>query len=176
MGNVRRDVKAAVAGIALVAMLAGCGGGAREGRTAPPFQLEDAKGTNVKLADLRDHAVLVAFWAPWAGPCRLSLPQWNRLHRKYVKQGLAVVAITVLDDAHAAPKALKEAGVSFTALTGTDAVMKAYLGRKEITLPVLFILNGRGRIVRRIAGFQRAEDLEPDVARALATCPKSGGN
>ncbi|MEK7474539.1 MAG: TlpA disulfide reductase family protein [Candidatus Coatesbacteria bacterium] len=163
--------------LAVALATAGCGGGAREGRKAPAFQLPDQKGATVKLADFRDRAVLLAFWTPWAGPCRMSLPQWGRLQRKYGKQGLAVVAITVFDDAHAAEKMLKENAASFPALTGDEAVIKAYLGRKEITLPVVFILDGRGRVVRRIAGFQRAEDLEPEVGRALATLQaKSGGS
>jgi peroxiredoxin len=161
--------------VAVALATAGCGGGAREGHKAPAFQLPDQKGVVVKLSDFRDRAVLLAFWTPWAGPCRMSLPQWGRLHRRYAKQGLAVVAVTVFDDAHAAAKMLRENSASYPALTGDDAVIKAYLGGKEITLPVVFILDGRGRVVRRIAGFQRAEDLEPEVGRALATCPKSGG-
>jgi ABC-type nitrate/sulfonate/bicarbonate transport system substrate-binding protein len=106
----------------------------------------------------------------------MSLSQWGKLNRRFAKQGLAVVAVTVFDDARVSAKVLKENGASFAALTGDDSVIKAYLGRKEIKLPVIFILDGRGRVVRRVDGFQRAEDLEPDVARALATLPGSGGS
>jgi peroxiredoxin len=143
---------------------------------APGFELPDQKGNLQKLSDFRGRAVLLAFWAPWAGPCRLSLPQWGRMSKKYAKQGLAVVIVTLFDDAGQAVKVLKESGVSFPALTGTDAVTKTWFGRSEIVLPVVFLLDGRGRVVRRIAGFQRAEDLEPVIEKALATVSPPAGS
>ena len=42
--------------------------------------------------DTLGKVVLVDFWALWCGPCVASLPQIDELHRKYVNDGLVVVA------------------------------------------------------------------------------------
>lgn len=48
----------------------------------------------VKLADLRGRVVLLDFWATWCGPCRVTIPKLNALHRKYKERGLVIIGLT----------------------------------------------------------------------------------
>lgn len=48
----------------------------------------------VKLSDLRGQVVLLDFWATWCGPCRATLPRFEKFYEQYKDKGLVVIGLT----------------------------------------------------------------------------------
>jgi thiol-disulfide isomerase/thioredoxin len=72
---------------------------------ALPFQHPD--DTSGSLSDFRGHYTVVHFWASWCGPCKEHLPALRQLQARFGISGLAVLGVSLDDDAAAWQSSLK---------------------------------------------------------------------
>ncbi len=67
------------------------------GAAAPAPELEKAEWIGrepTTLAKLQGEVVLLDFWAPWCGPCRVTFPLLQRWHETYKSKGLVILGLT----------------------------------------------------------------------------------
>ena len=82
--------------------------------TMPPdFNGRTADGSDLSLASLKGKVVLLNFWATWCLECRPEMPAFERLHREFSAQGLAVVGINAREETSTIRKYAKELGLTF---------------------------------------------------------------
>jgi len=141
---------------------------------APDFTLRTVQGDIFNLSDYKGKVILLNFWGTWCGPCRREIPDFNKLHDKYQKDGLEIVGITITsgspDNIY---NFMKEWDIEYTVLTDIEDSetqrVTAYYGRaigQPITgLPTTLIIDRDGYIVKGYIGPRNEEifyqDLKP---------------
>jgi len=138
------------------------------GVAAPDFELTSLDGKRVKLSDYRGKAVLLNFWATWCGPCKVEMPWFVDLQKRYGNDGLVVLGVA-MDDTEA-PKIAQFAsdmGVNYPVLLGTDKVSEEY-GNVEF-LPTSFYIDRDGKFVGKGVGLLDRKEVEANVQKALAS-------
>jgi peroxiredoxin len=137
-----------------------------QGVPAPDFTLTSLDGREVKLSDFRGKAVLLNFWATWCPPCKVEMPWFEDLQRRYGGDGLVVIGVA-MDDTEPATiaKFASDLGVNYPVLLGTDKVSDDY-GDVQY-LPTTFYIGRDGTIVDKMTGLLERKDIEAAVKKAL---------
>jgi peroxiredoxin len=137
-----------------------------QGQPAPDFSLTEVDGKTVKLSDFHGKAVLLNFWATWCEPCKIEMPWFVDLQKKYGPQGLQVIGVA-MDDA--SPKEIGEfaqkMSVNYPVLVGKDAVGDQYGGIPY--LPSTFYISRDGKVVDRVYGLVSRSEIENNIQKAL---------
>jgi peroxiredoxin len=138
------------------------------GVRAPDFELKSLDGKQVKLSDFRGKAVLLNFWATWCSPCKVEMPWFVDLQKKYFNDGLVILGIAMDDtDTPKIAQFASEMGVNYPVLLGTDKVSEEY-GNVEF-LPTSFYIDREGRIVGKGTGLLDRSEVEQNVQKALTS-------
>src|SRR5262245_15092592 len=59
--------------------------------------LKDMNGSDVTLSTLAGKVIVLNFWATWCGPCKVEIPGFVDLYKKYRNRGVAIVGVSVDD-------------------------------------------------------------------------------
>jgi peroxiredoxin len=138
------------------------------GLRAPDFELTSLDGKRVKLSDYRGKAVLLNFWATWCSPCKVEMPWFVDLQKKYGADGLVVVGVAMDDtDTPKIAQFASEMGVNYPVLLGTDKVSEDY-GNVQY-LPTTFYIDREGKIIGKGTGLLGRDEVEQSVQKALAS-------
>ncbi len=151
-----------------LALLSGCAPAkdATSGPLAPALTFKDLAGKEVSLAALKGKVVVVDFWATWCGPCRLEIPGYIELQKKYGKDGLVIIGVSLDTMNPAYVKKFVEANaMNYTVVMGDSSAVDAFGGFDGI--PTTFLINREGRIVHRKTGFMDHAEYEALVKKTL---------
>lgn len=140
--------------VALVLLVVGAVQGWRgrdlvaDGTPAPDLALRDLQGNLHRLSDYRGRPVMLHFWATWCGVCRQEFGALNAVEAARGDALLLAVAEDG-DDGAALRSFVKERGLTYPVLRGSDSVSREW----GITVfPTSFYLDREGRIVTHQMG------------------------
>ena len=140
----------------------------KRGQPAPAFKAFSIKGQPLSADGLAGSVVILDFWATWCPPCRESIPHLAELHRKYGKQGLVIIGMSMDEggertvkqyaEQHKIPYPVVMAGSKI----GSDYGIRA--------LPALYIIDRNGLVREQVMGFsnQAGMVIENLVKKLLA--------
>jgi thiol-disulfide isomerase/thioredoxin len=138
---------------------------------APDFALKSLEGKTVHLTDFRGKAVLLNFWATWCEPCKIEMPWFVELQKRYGPEGFQVLGVA-MDDA--SEKEIgdfaRKMGVNYPVLIGKESVGDAYGGVPY--LPLSFFIDRNGKVLSKVPGLKSRSDIEDNVKKALGQGPQ----
>ena len=133
---------------------------------APAWKLHDLNGNVVSLDDFKGKVVVLDFWATWCPPCREEIPGYVDLYRKYGKDRLVIVGVS-MDEA--GPKVVQEFvkkfGVNYPVVMADDAIQSAYGGLEAI--PTTFLIDQKGQIRDKKVGAEPTDEYEKKIKALL---------
>lgn len=136
-------------------------------KAAPAFELKDADGKAVKLADYNGKVVLLNFWATWCGPCKVEIPWFIDFETQYKDKGFAVVGVAMDEEGWDIIKPyIQQKKVNYRVLLGTDQVAQMYGGVES--LPTTFILDREGKIATVHVGLVSKSEYQNDINQLLS--------
>ena len=155
----------------------------------PNIEFSDLTGQTFQLKDFLGTATVLNFWATWCGPCRIEMPELQKLYNELGGKGLVVLAVNV--DFAADPRAagfgqalevLRPHIQTFLARTGVTLPVYLVGGRTQAELgvdriPFSVLLDREGGVVRVYPGYspESMKDLREQVLGVLSEKAKQGG-
>jgi cytochrome c biogenesis protein CcmG/thiol:disulfide interchange protein DsbE len=156
--------------VTLVALvIAGCSkGDSGQGLSggAPDFTLPAVDGSMVSMSDYKGKVVLVDFWATWCPPCQEMIPILSKLHKRYSKEGLVILGVSLdRDGLGELGTFVHENMIQYKVVMGDNRISNAFGGVSSI--PTLYIVDREGRLVRKLTGYHTYGQLEEQVKKYL---------
>lgn len=169
-------MKTRIVAVSLVALLMGLVVAAAENRPAfPQVSLTDLDGRVVQVKDFQGAVVLLNFWATWCGPCRVELPELQKLSGELGGKGLVILAVAVDTPKEKVRPFMERLGITLPVFLA-DARTQQMLGIDRI--PFSILLDREGKVAQVYAGYSAGviEDIRRRTEAMVATpAGKQGG-
>ena len=131
---------------------------------APPFELPDLAGRNVRLEDFEGKVVLLDLWATWCTPCLEGIPFYNELLGKYEDDGLAIIGVAVQSDFDAIQPIIDRYEIEYPILVGNKDIESDY---RLLGFPTAFLIDRNGAIRHKLFGTRQVETAEDEIRELL---------
>jgi thiol-disulfide isomerase/thioredoxin len=151
-----RRLRVALAGAALCVALSASA--VDDGQPAPAFDLPVlGGGAHGSLDAQKGKVVFVDFWASWCGPCRQSLPLYDKLNAELTQQPFTLLAVNLDEDDADAKGFLKEHPVHYSVLRDPAGDVPKAFGL--VGMPTSYLIDQHGIVRAHHSGFD-PKDLD----------------
>lgn len=133
----------------------------------PTFALESVRdGKTVKSSRFDGKVLLLTFFATWCPPCVEEVPVLNRLHTELGDAGFSVVGLAVDQQGPGiVAQFVKRKAILYPVLMAEAKTTRDFGGVYGI--PVSFLVNKAGNVVKKYSGYVQHKILEKDVLSLL---------
>jgi thiol-disulfide isomerase/thioredoxin len=131
------------------------------------FTLKDVNNKDVNLASYKGKVILLDFWATWCGPCKIEIPWFIEFQKKYGKDGLQVVGVSIDDTLDKLKPFVDQYKMNYTVLQGLDHddVQDAF--GPMFGVPVTLVISRTGKVCLKHVGLGSKPDFENAIKSLL---------
>ena len=139
----------------------------KKGQQAPPVKVTTTSGQSVTLANYQGRVLLLDFFASWCHPCIKSIPHLIDLNRKYGKQGLHVLGLSLDEENEDLIDFIAPKKLNYPVALADEELQTSY-GLRSI--PTLILIDKKGIVVDIYMGLtdQSAKNIEVTIKSLLA--------
>jgi thiol-disulfide isomerase/thioredoxin len=107
-----------------------------------------------KVADAKDHVLVLNVWGQWCGPCVAEMPHLQQVWSQLSAAGKSVqfMGINYRDGVETAKAFLRANKITYPSLRDDGGGTLLALRGKANTTPTTLVLDRRGRIAARVSG------------------------
>jgi thiol-disulfide isomerase/thioredoxin len=110
--------------------------------------------------------VILDFWTIWSAPCRAELPTFVELQKKYNKDGLVIIGISVDQGGVVDVKPFsQQEGLNYRILLADEKIATAFGGIPAI--PTTFVIDEDGRIASKHVGLTPKREFDHEAKSLL---------
>ena len=108
----------------------------------------------ITLSDLNDKVVLINFWATWCGPCRMEIPDLNKLYQDYNDKGFEILSISISDTKEQLLKFKNAYNIFYPILYGdSKTMMEIQMNYGGVySIPMSFLIDKNREVARVYPG------------------------
>jgi peroxiredoxin len=131
------------------------------------FTLKDVTGKDVVLSSYKGKVILLDFWATWCAPCKIEIPGFVEFQKRYGKDGLQVIGISVDDTVDLLEPFIKTYKMNYPVLQGLGHENVAEAFGAVVALPHTVMISRDGKICAQHTGLTSHEVFERHIRGLL---------
>jgi thiol-disulfide isomerase/thioredoxin/Tfp pilus assembly protein PilF len=140
------------------------------GDFAPDFQFTSLQGQEISRHALAGRVVVMDFWATWCPPCRAAVPELKDLTKKYPRDRLVLVSVSVDEDERAWRDFVAANGMDWPQYRDSDhQIIDAF---RVYDFPTYLVIDREGIVRQRIVGVNPHESVVSRLKSTLHALPE----
>ena len=126
--------------------------------------MKDANGQEQQLAQWKDYALVVNFWATWCAPCVDEMPELSSLQQEIASKKIQILGIGI-DSASNIAEFARKYRISYPLYVGgvNGTELSRQLGNQGGGLPFTVIIGRDGQVRKTYLGRQKMDELRKSL-------------
>ncbi len=141
-------------------------------------QIKSLNSGSFRFADFHGKVVVINLWASWCGPCRMEVPEYEKVRKAYAGRDVEFIGLTTEDPRTSSDrvnKFLRDISFGFR-LGWADRETARTLLNGRSSIPQTLVIDADGRVVNHWSGYspgQSGNKLKQTIDQALQTARRT---